>query len=167
MVPGRVESYSSSSERASVKPLIGHSFIDESGEYAVDELPVITDVLVVFFGAGLGRIVVPVAKGDLVLLIMAESSIDKWKPTGGAVKDPGDLRRHSLSDAIAIPWGTKGLVEPTFKAIQFMTAMATFISAVATAAAGVGGGVTAAINAAFTTFQTQIDALAKTETKIS
>jgi hypothetical protein len=67
-----------------------------------ESLPVITDVPVVFPGAGDYSVTFPIAKGDTVLLIFAEGSLDQWLTKGGEV-DPQDDRRFSLTDAIAIP----------------------------------------------------------------
>lgn len=44
----------------------------------------------------------PVAVGDTGLLIFSDRSLDVWLATGGIV-DPGDDRRHALSDAVFVP----------------------------------------------------------------
>ena len=46
----------------------------------------------------------PLAKGDPVVLVISQRSIEKWKKRGGVVS-PGDIRRHDLSDAFAYPGG--------------------------------------------------------------
>lgn len=101
-LPGRVESFDPSSQRISVQPLIRRGVIDESGDRQAERLPVITDVPVCYQGAGDISITFPLAPGDVVLLIFASASLDKWLAVGGDV-DPLDDRRHALSDAIAIP----------------------------------------------------------------
>ncbi len=101
-LPGRVEKYSSSTRRADVKPLIKRTTLDEEGNRIAESLPVITDVPVMFPGSGGVRVSFPVAVGDVVLLVFASASLDKWLDRGGEV-DPLSDRRHSLSDAIAIP----------------------------------------------------------------
>lgn len=101
-LPGRVESYSDSTQRAIVQPLIKRGYPDETGARAVELLPAIADVPVVFPGSGGRRIKWTIEAGDIVLLVFCSASIDQWLAKGGEV-DPADDRRHSLSDAIAIP----------------------------------------------------------------
>lgn len=110
-IPARVESYDAATQRASVQPLIRRAFEDETGARQAERLPIISDVPVVFPGAGAYAITFPVAKGDTVLLVFSQASIDKWLTSGKDV-DPGDDRRHSLNDAIAIP-GLRHTAQPT------------------------------------------------------
>lgn len=44
----------------------------------------------------------PVKKGDTVMIVMADRSLDRWLSQGGEVT-PDDRRQHDLSDAIAVP----------------------------------------------------------------
>lgn len=101
-LPGRVESYDEATGRATVQPLVKDGYFDELGERQVDRLPAVADVPIVFQGAGDYQVDFPIAVGDEVLLVFSSSSIDRWLATGGEV-DPGDDRRHALSDAVAIP----------------------------------------------------------------
>ena len=97
-IPGHFESYDAATQKASVKPLLKREFKDgESLEY-----PVINAVPVVWPGTKEGILSFPINKGDGCLLIFSERSIDSWLSSGGIVS-PGDRRKHSLSDAIAIP----------------------------------------------------------------
>lgn len=91
-IPGRVEKYDASKQCADIKPLVK----TERGE----SVPVIPNVPIIFPGGGSFRVVFPVAKGDTVLLVFCERSIDGWKERGGEV-DPIDTRHHALSDAVA------------------------------------------------------------------
>lgn len=100
-LPARVESYDAATHTCSAQPLIMDGRIDASGERVVERLPVVTDVPVCFPGSGGARFKFPVSVGDTVLLVFASSSLDLWLAQGGEV-DPGDDRRHHLSDAIAI-----------------------------------------------------------------
>jgi hypothetical protein len=100
--PGRVESYSALTGRATVKPLILKPYRDEEGERQVADLPPITDVPVVFPGSGGARIKFPISVGDTVLLLFSSASLDRWLATGRN-EDPVDERMHTLTDAIAIP----------------------------------------------------------------
>lgn len=101
-IPARVESYDPATQRCSAQPLIRRGYEDETGARQVERLPVVTDVPVVFPGAGAYSITFPVAKGDTVLLVFSQASLDKWLQSGKDI-DPLDDRRHSLTDAIAIP----------------------------------------------------------------
>jgi len=97
-LPARVEQYDETKQRADVKPLLNRRYAD--GEEA--ELPVIAGVPLVWPRAGGAAMTMPVAKGDGVLLVFADRSIDRWLADGGQVT-PDDPRTHDLSDAVAIP----------------------------------------------------------------
>lgn len=101
-IPARVESYDATKQRIDAQPLIRHVYEDEDGARHVEDLPVVTDVPVCFPGSGPYSITWTLAKGDTVLLVFADASLDRWLVRGGAV-DPGDTRTHAPSDAIAIP----------------------------------------------------------------
>lgn len=101
-IPARVESYDAAKLKVSVKPLIKRGYPDEAGDRVVESLPVITDVPVAFLGTGAFRFTFPIAKGDTVMLMFSQASLDIWLAKGGEV-DPVDDRHHSINDAIAIP----------------------------------------------------------------
>lgn len=110
--PATVLEYDASQQRAVVQPLVLDGGIDgETGARVTRRLPAIVDVPVVFPGSGDFSITWPVRKGDTVLLIFTDHSLDKWLHRGGEV-DPLDDRRHDISDAIAIP-GLRDFVHPT------------------------------------------------------
>ncbi len=97
-LPGRVEKYDPETQKADVKPLLKRKFKDNTEI----ELPVIVNVPVVFPRSGGGSLTFPVVKGDGVLLLFSERSLDRWLSAGGDVA-PDDRRKFDLSDAIAIP----------------------------------------------------------------
>ena len=109
-LPATVLAYDATRQAATVQPLIRRGYMDEFGDRVVEKLPAIPDVPVAFQGAGGFRCTFPVAVGDVVLLIFAEASIDKWLSTGHE-GDPRDDRRHTLSDAIAVP-GLRSFADP-------------------------------------------------------
>lgn len=109
-LPGRIEAYDASIQKADVKPLIKTGEIDEEGNIVYYSIPVITDVPVLFPGGNGFRITFPLTKGDTVLLVFSEASMDNWLSKEGGEVEPGVDSRHELTDAIAIP-GLK-----TFKA---------------------------------------------------
>lgn len=101
-LPGVVQAYNASEQTVDVQPAVMNGYTDESGDRATETLPVIPRVPVVFPGAGVYSITWPLAVGDTVLLVFSSRSIDTYLAQGG-VADPRDDRRHSLSDAVAIP----------------------------------------------------------------
>jgi len=102
--PGRVESYNEATRRATVQPLIGRRVRGEDDELVVEHDPPIPDVPIGFPGGGGARFRFPVSRGDIVLLLFCERSLDKFKGgLTGKPHDPEDDRRHNASDAIAIP----------------------------------------------------------------
>lgn len=101
-MPARVESYNASRLSVEVQPMIERAYIDESGDRQTKAFPVVPDVPVKFPGSGDYRITFPITKGDIVLLVISESSLDKWLDTERVV-DPLDDRRHQMIDAVALP----------------------------------------------------------------
>jgi hypothetical protein len=101
-MPGLVESYDPATGFASISPCPKRKYT--SGDLV--DLPVLNNVPVVMPRAagGAAYIHVPLAKGDPVLIVFAERSIDAWKTAGGKY-DPNDPRKHHLSDAFALPGG--------------------------------------------------------------
>jgi hypothetical protein len=98
-MPARVESYDKDTQTVSVKPMLRGVVPTDDGEI-VESLPVIQNVPVMWPRAGRFFLSFPLAKGDTVLLHFCHSSIDEWR-TRGAEVTPADLRKHSLSDAVA------------------------------------------------------------------
>ncbi|TQE99505.1 MAG: phage baseplate protein [Spiribacter salinus] len=97
-LPAQVESYDPGTQRASVKPLINRNYADG----AVAEMPVIAGVPVVWPRGSGASLTMPLNRGDGVLLVFSDRSMDEWLGSGGAAT-PSDRRKHDLSDAIAVP----------------------------------------------------------------
>lgn len=97
-LPGQIESYDHSRQRASVKPLLKKAYLDGKAE----SLPVIDGVPVVFPASSDFSFTYPLKDGDTVLLVFAERSMEKWLQRGGET-EPGDPRKFDLTDAIALP----------------------------------------------------------------
>jgi hypothetical protein len=97
-LPGKIDSYDPSSGKASVQPLLREKYADGQ----VLDLPIIPNVPLVFPRTAAASITLPVARGDGVLLLFCQRSMDTWLSSGG-IANPDDIRMHSLSDAIAIP----------------------------------------------------------------
>lgn len=97
-MPAVILSYDKNKQLAKVQPSFKRTYQD--GEKV--SMPPIFNVPVAHPRAGSAIIHMPLKKGDSVLLVFADRSIDKWLTTGGNV-DPDDTRDHHLSDAIAYP----------------------------------------------------------------
>jgi hypothetical protein len=97
-MPARIEKYDAKKQKVDVKPLLNKKYNDGS----VVNLPIITSVPLIFPSSGQASLVLPVEKGDTVLLIFAERSIDEWLASGSEVT-PSLNRKFDISDAIAIP----------------------------------------------------------------
>lgn len=97
-MPGKIEKYEYANQKAEVKPLLKRAL--KNGTQL--EYPVITDVPVMFPNTGKTGITFPLVKGDYVLLVFAEKSINNWAVSGDD-SDTEKFRLHNLSDAIAIP----------------------------------------------------------------
>jgi hypothetical protein len=74
-------------------------------------LPVLEDVPLVFPGGSSLKITWTPLPGDEVLVVCAQRSIDNWKAAGG-LAPPGNKRRFSASDAVAIP-GLESFAAPS------------------------------------------------------
>ena len=96
-LPGQILEYDGS-RAVTVQPMVSKKLTD--GTYL--KLPKIVDVPLIFPGSTQGVFRFPIKKGDGVLLVFSERSIEEWM-NSGKVGEPEDIRRFSLSDAIAIP----------------------------------------------------------------
>lgn len=107
-LPARIEQYAH--PLADVKPVVPRVFLDKAGQEQLVEYPVVTDVPVFCLRGGGAFLHFPIAAGDLVLLVVAERSLDNWLETDGRqVVDHRDARRHNISDAVAFAglWTTR------------------------------------------------------------
>jgi hypothetical protein len=97
-LPGRIEKYDYSNQKATVKPLIKKVYLNDD----VLEIPVLVNVPIVFPRSKTSGITFPLNKGDGVLIVFSERSLERWY-SSGEDSEPGDPRKFDLSDAIAIP----------------------------------------------------------------
>ena len=102
-LPGRIELWDPVTQKADVKPLIKRVFYTFERDRIVEELPVIPNVPVQFPRSFGFMVTFPLQKGDHVLLIFNERSIDQFMAKQGNDTDPLDVRRFDLSDAVAFP----------------------------------------------------------------
>lgn len=97
-LPGVIDKYDPANAEAEVKPQIKKIY--KNGE--VIALPAIVAVPVVFPRSRNSIIHFPLGRGDGVLIMFSERSLERWLSLGGD-QEPGDPRRFDLTDAIAIP----------------------------------------------------------------
>jgi hypothetical protein len=97
-LPGIVQTYDAAKQTADVQPALQKKYADG----AVTNLPLISNVPVMFPRSSVGHLHFPLKRGDQVLLVFVERSVDIFRQKGGVV-DPEDFRKHHLSDAIALP----------------------------------------------------------------
>lgn len=94
-LPGKVLSWDSTSQRATVQPLV-------QDVEPVRKLPSIPEVPVVFQRAGGFVLSLPIEPGDTGLLVFCALSPSSWMRSGGEGA-PQDQRRHALSSAVFLP----------------------------------------------------------------
>lgn len=104
--PAEIVIYDSSNQLATIKPTLKRKLKDGSSF----EMPEIYNVPVVFSRSKDFFIHFPLKKGDRVLVVVAQRSLDKWL-NDGAKQTPDDNRKFNLSDAIALP-GLYPKIEP-------------------------------------------------------
>jgi hypothetical protein len=100
-MPGVVVAYNPALQTADVQPVIERAVPTSDGDIEHERLPVIHNVPVEWPGGGGYAMVFPILPGDFVWLIFSEVATAKWRATG-QISEPGDLRRHDLSYAMAL-----------------------------------------------------------------
>lgn len=102
MMPGEVKAYDATRQVASVLPLLRARERDEEGTLRTYQRPMVVEVPIVWPGGGGHRSTHPLREGDTVAVFFSESALERWLGSGDDV-DPGEDRRHHISDAIAVP----------------------------------------------------------------
>lgn len=103
-LPARVTGFDSSKQTISCIPTI-RELININGVVEYKDLPELKDVPISIPRSGNWAITLPIKIGDECMVIFQDLCIDGWWSRGG-IQNWNDLRRHDLSDAIAIfsPW---------------------------------------------------------------
>ena len=99
-LPGIIESFDPSSQTVSVRLALRERVRINGAEMDVD-IPLLIDVPAYFPGGSNVYLTYPIERGDECLVVFADLSIDSWFQSGG-VQNQSELRRHSLSDGMAI-----------------------------------------------------------------
>ena len=101
-IPCIVQSYNSANNTVECQPAIRERIINEDGTIQYVQLPLLINVPVVFPGSANFDIKFPLSKNDECLVFFSDLSIDNfWQK--GSVQNPVEVRRHDLSDGMAIP----------------------------------------------------------------
>lgn len=103
-LPGKINNYDPGDQRAEIQPLIQRRIVAEDGEEILESLPAIPDVPVIFPRSGEFFLSFPLKKGDHVMLVFQERSLDNFlSAKKGQEVDPDEFRKHDLTDAVAYP----------------------------------------------------------------
>jgi len=94
--PAVVISFNETQNTVHVQP----SIMSKMAKRNAKPLPELLDVPVSFYGAGGYVITHKPQAGDVCLLMASDRSLTRWKQAGGVI-DPGERRRHNLTDSVA------------------------------------------------------------------
>ena len=101
-IPCIIQSYNSANNTIECQPAVRERIINEDGTIQYVQLPLLINVPVVFPGSANFDIKFPLSKNDECLVFFSDLSIDNfWQK--GSVQNPVEVRRHDLSDGMAIP----------------------------------------------------------------
>lgn len=109
-LPGTVLEYDPATNLADIELQVTDSYENDEGEIVREEYPTLIGVPIVFPRSKKAFFAWEVEKGDRVAVMFASQAIDQWLGTGSK-SAPGDLRRHDLSHAFAVP-GLYPMTEP-------------------------------------------------------
>lgn len=101
-IPAIIQSYDPGTNTVEAQPAIRERLVLEDGSIQYLNLPLLINVPVAFPSSGSASITFPIGKGDECLIIFSDLAIDNFW-TSGSVQNPIEVRRHDLSDGIAIP----------------------------------------------------------------
>lgn len=103
-LPAKITSFDSVKQTVSCIPTI-RELVNINGEVKYTTLPTLQDVPIIIPRAGNWALTLPIKAGDECIVIFQDLCIDGWWSRGD-IQNWNDLRRHDLSDAIAIfsPW---------------------------------------------------------------
>ena len=101
-IPCIIQSYNNANNTVECQPAVRERIINEDGTIQYVQLPLLINVPVVFPGSANFDIKFPLSKNDECLVFFSDLSIDNfWQK--GSVQNPVEVRRHDLSDGMAIP----------------------------------------------------------------
>ena len=101
-IPCIVQSYNEENNTVECQPAIRERIINEDGTIQYVQLPLLVNVPVVFPGSSDFELKFILKQNDECLVLFSDLSIDNfWEK--GSLQNPVEVRRHDLSDGIAIP----------------------------------------------------------------
>jgi hypothetical protein len=101
-MPGKIVKYNKIKQTADIQPMLKSDIRYVDG-IQTETLPVLPDVPILFPRSTDFFITFPLKKGDFVLLLFCERSIEKYMDSTGQVTDPTYRHMHDYSDAVALP----------------------------------------------------------------
>ena len=101
-IPCIIQSYDAVKGTVECQPAVRERIINQKEEIEYLNLPLLTNVPVVFPSNGIFSLTFPLKKGDECLVLFSDLSIDNFWEKGN-IQNPIEDRRHDLSDGIAIP----------------------------------------------------------------
>ncbi len=101
-IPCVIQSYNKTNRTVECQPAIREKIINEDGTVQYVNLPILVNVPVAFPSCAAFEIELPITIGDECLVLFSDLSIDNFWLKGN-VQNPVEVRRHDLSDGIAIP----------------------------------------------------------------
>lgn len=108
---GRVTEYDATTRTATVQPLTQRAIEREDGSLALEDLPPLPSVPVMFPMSGPFSITFPIEVGTTGLILVLSDSDHIWRETQlTKPSEPGDLRRFSLSCTKFLPGYTPDAV---------------------------------------------------------
>lgn len=113
-IPGIIQSYNAKNNTAEIQPAIREEVVNEDNSVSYVNLPLLINVPIVFPSTKLGGVRFTLEQGDECLVVFSDLSYDKFWESGN-VQNPIEVRRHDLSDGIAIPCV---LSQPNTKAVE-------------------------------------------------
>lgn len=101
-IPCIIQKYNPEENTVEAQPAIRERIVMEDNSIKYIQLPLLINVPVMFPETKLGGVKFPLSKGDEVLVVFSDLAIDNfWEK--GTVQNPVEVRRHDLSDGMAIP----------------------------------------------------------------
>lgn len=99
---GVVVSFDPATCLADVRPAVRATIEADADSDTTDELPILTEVPVIYLQCAAARVRCPLAPGDPVLVVVLTLSHTQWRLTGEVPSDPRDSRLHALASCVAI-----------------------------------------------------------------
>jgi hypothetical protein len=97
---GIIESFDPVNQNATIK-LVDKGVYEYTENETIIDYPPLLEVPVIIHKATDGGITIPIIKGDTCLVVFNDRDLDNWL-LNGLIQRPNTLRKHDLSDAIAI-----------------------------------------------------------------